>query len=71
MELLGDWNWCLPRWLEWLPDISIEGRRPLAGEQLPDEMGGEHENEAPHTRKPQVEGVPVFGTPAHGGAPAH
>jgi RND superfamily putative drug exporter len=26
MELLGDWNWYLPRWLEWLPDISVEGR---------------------------------------------
>jgi RND superfamily putative drug exporter len=70
MELLGDWNWYLPRWLTWLPDISIEGRRPLAGEQPPDEVGGAHEDEAPHTRKPQVEGMPVFGTPAHGGAPA-
>ena len=27
MELLGDWNWYLPRWLEWLPNVSIEGRR--------------------------------------------
>jgi len=26
MELLGDWNWYLPRWLEWLPNISVEGR---------------------------------------------
>ena len=25
MELLGDWNWCFPRWLEWLPEIHIEG----------------------------------------------
>ena len=70
MELLGDWNWYLPRWLEWLPNISVEGRQPLAGEQLPDEVGGEHEGEAAHTRKPQVEGVPAFRTPAHGGAPA-
>ena len=31
MELLGDWNWYLPRWLEWLPNISVEGRRPLVG----------------------------------------
>ena len=28
MELLGDWNWYLPRWLEWLPNVSVEGRRP-------------------------------------------
>jgi RND superfamily putative drug exporter len=32
MELLGDWNWYLPRWLEWLPNVSVEGRQPLAGE---------------------------------------
>ena len=22
MKLLGDWNWYLPRWLEWLPHVS-------------------------------------------------
>jgi RND superfamily putative drug exporter len=26
MELLGERNWYLPRWLEWLPNVSIEGR---------------------------------------------
>jgi RND superfamily putative drug exporter len=33
MSLLGTWNWYLPRWLEWLPDFSVEGRRvaPAAG----------------------------------------
>jgi RND superfamily putative drug exporter len=25
MKLLGDWNWYLPRWLEWLPSFSPEG----------------------------------------------
>ncbi|MEJ7763414.1 MAG: MMPL family transporter, partial [Thermomicrobiales bacterium] len=25
MALLGKWNWYLPRWLEWLPEIGIEG----------------------------------------------
>ena len=32
MKLLGRWNWWLPRWLEWLPHVSIEGppRRPAA-----------------------------------------
>jgi RND superfamily putative drug exporter len=25
MCLLGQWNWYLPRWLSWLPEISIEG----------------------------------------------
>jgi uncharacterized membrane protein YdfJ with MMPL/SSD domain len=25
MKLLGDWNWYLPRWLEWMPSLSAEG----------------------------------------------
>jgi RND superfamily putative drug exporter len=27
MKVLGDWNWYLPRWLEWIP-TSREGREP-------------------------------------------
>jgi uncharacterized membrane protein YdfJ with MMPL/SSD domain len=26
MTLLGDWNWYLPRWLEWLPRVTPETR---------------------------------------------
>jgi uncharacterized membrane protein YdfJ with MMPL/SSD domain len=26
MTLLGRWNWYLPRWLDWLPDVGVEGR---------------------------------------------
>jgi putative drug exporter of the RND superfamily len=25
MQLLGDWNWYLPRWLGWLPHLEVEG----------------------------------------------
>jgi len=25
MKLLGDWNWYLPSWLEWLPEVHVEG----------------------------------------------
>jgi uncharacterized membrane protein YdfJ with MMPL/SSD domain len=32
MKLLGDWNWYLPKWLEWLPVVSPE---PDVGEPLP------------------------------------
>jgi RND superfamily putative drug exporter len=28
MKLLGEWNWYLPRWLEWLPRLDAEGERP-------------------------------------------
>ncbi len=24
MKLLGKWNWYLPRWLEWLPNLEHE-----------------------------------------------
>jgi uncharacterized membrane protein YdfJ with MMPL/SSD domain len=30
MELLGDRNWYFPSWLEWIPEVSIEGTRPTA-----------------------------------------
>jgi putative drug exporter of the RND superfamily len=29
MKLLGDRNWYLPRWLQWLPKIDVEGRRTV------------------------------------------
>jgi putative drug exporter of the RND superfamily len=28
MRLLGKWNWYLPRWLGWLPQLRIEGAHP-------------------------------------------
>jgi putative drug exporter of the RND superfamily len=26
MRLLGDWNWYVPRWLEWLPRLHSEAQ---------------------------------------------
>jgi uncharacterized membrane protein YdfJ with MMPL/SSD domain len=26
MKLLGDRNWYFPSWLEWIPNVSIEGK---------------------------------------------
>jgi uncharacterized membrane protein YdfJ with MMPL/SSD domain len=34
MKLLGEWNWYLPRWLEWLPKLDHEPRE-RAPEALP------------------------------------
>jgi uncharacterized membrane protein YdfJ with MMPL/SSD domain len=37
MRLLGDWNWYLPGWLHWLPDVRVEtlpaapAAQPMAG----------------------------------------
>ncbi|MDP6606809.1 MAG: MMPL family transporter [Dehalococcoidia bacterium] len=28
MELLGDWNWYLPPWLDWVPDLRVEAEPP-------------------------------------------
>ena len=25
MKLLGDWNWYLPSWLSWIPEVHVEG----------------------------------------------
>jgi RND superfamily putative drug exporter len=47
MKLLGDRNWYLPRWLQWLPELDHEGgsgadagaprsRRGGAGGALPE-----------------------------------
>ena len=38
MKLLGKWNWYFPKWLEWIPDVRVEGAReepvpPLATEE--------------------------------------
>jgi len=42
MQLLGDWNWWLPRFLGWLPHIAIEGgpemTEPEETAELPEEV---------------------------------
>ena len=36
MKLLGDRNWYLPRWLEWLPQVNVEaGPPPIAPGTVP------------------------------------
>ncbi len=34
MRLLGDWNWYLPKWLQWLPQINVEGHEPTREEHV-------------------------------------
>ena len=36
MELLGERNWWLPRWLGWLPHLEVEAEQPLARDELRD-----------------------------------
>jgi uncharacterized membrane protein YdfJ with MMPL/SSD domain len=36
MKLLGDWNWYLPSWLEWLPRIAVASDpEPIEGHPVP------------------------------------
>jgi uncharacterized membrane protein YdfJ with MMPL/SSD domain len=43
MKLLGNRNWYLPSWLEWLPQISIEGR--AAPEMVPESLEADPERQ--------------------------
>jgi uncharacterized membrane protein YdfJ with MMPL/SSD domain len=37
MKLLGDWNWYLPTWLEWLPHVAVasEAEPPPEAPSIP------------------------------------
>jgi uncharacterized membrane protein YdfJ with MMPL/SSD domain len=35
MKLLGDWNWYLPKWLEWLPHLERSERPDEAPDEVP------------------------------------
>jgi uncharacterized membrane protein YdfJ with MMPL/SSD domain len=50
MRLLGERNWYLPRWLNWLPDLRIEAPRPKTPR-----AGAPHDD----ATKPPPESVPL------------
>jgi hypothetical protein len=35
MQLLGEWNWYLPGWLQWLPHFDVEGHAEQAADRVP------------------------------------
>jgi uncharacterized membrane protein YdfJ with MMPL/SSD domain len=47
MKLLGDWNWYLPRWLEWMPRFGGEGDAAPARQPAVPEKPGEADGPAP------------------------
>ncbi len=44
MKLLGDLNWYLPKWLEWLPRVNVEGHEPAHDEVVVPEVVGASED---------------------------
>ena len=34
MQLLGEWNWYLPGWLQWLPHFDVEGHAEQAADRV-------------------------------------
>jgi uncharacterized membrane protein YdfJ with MMPL/SSD domain len=50
MKLLGEWNWYLPRWLEWLPHVGAEGDAALP--VMPEEPPGSEEPGAAEEPRP-------------------
>ena len=40
MSLLGNFNWYLPRWLRWLPDLRVEGSYAHVEPAAPVAAGG-------------------------------
>ncbi len=36
MKLLGDRNWYLPKWLQWLPKLDVEGHAAADAVTVPD-----------------------------------
>jgi RND superfamily putative drug exporter len=60
MELLGDWNWYLPRWLEWLPDVSVEGHGYEPDATVPPAEAPEHVPPAQPQRRPGMAPAPAL-----------
>jgi anti-anti-sigma factor len=54
MKLLGDWNWYLPKWLEWLPKIGHEPAAPVAAAEAAPTPGHELVIEVSETGGEQV-----------------
>jgi RND superfamily putative drug exporter len=52
MRILGDWNWYLPRWLEWLPRVAAEG--DAAGRFRPEGDGAIAGETEPRSDRPRT-----------------
>jgi RND superfamily putative drug exporter len=60
MELLGERNWYLPRWLEWLPNVSVEGHGYEPDATVPPAEAPEREPSAEPQRRPGMAPSPAL-----------
>ena len=47
MRLLGEWNWWMPSFLDWIPRVTIEGESDEAASEARSEVGGSVESGGP------------------------
>ena len=40
MKLSGDWNWYLPTWLEWLPQVGVSEEHSAVAQSDPEPVFG-------------------------------
>src|SRR4051794_34864383 len=67
MKLLGDWNWYLPNWLEWLPHVTHEPELETVGSDGEDEARrGGPEPEAGPRPAPRRRVIPFARGPPRG-----
>ena len=63
MKLLGDRNWYLPKWLQWLPKLNVEGHveepRPVLVPEA--EPVGVRDDSLIHGRRDEEEGASMRG----------
>jgi RND superfamily putative drug exporter len=59
MELLGDWNWYLPRWLEWLPRTGSESFDAESAVALAEAAGLRNDEAGPEAPASSEEAEPA------------
>ena len=47
MRVLGEWNWWMPSFLDWIPRVTIEGESDEAASEARSEVGGSVESSGP------------------------
>jgi MMPL family len=63
MKLLGDWNWYLPKWLDWLPGMAPERPAPVIAATLDEPLSPARLNARQPGRHAEPAGAPAARAP--------